>query len=133
TAINASVRNVQESPLAFAPSNNAEVEATADLDKTFGPRKSHERNLGEAPSRTAAAVGAYKVFAAEFFYLTASIDDRYLDAAGGLREIDELGRKAHLADAARVDVGQRGVHHFVLLPLHHVRVRHFSLEKADVE
>src|SRR5689334_887664 len=118
---------------AIAPAGGAEVEARADLDEAFGPGKSHERDLGKPPYRTAAAVGAYEVFAAEFFRPTAGSDDRCLDAVAGLRETDEFGRKAYLADAARVDMGQCGVHQFVLLPLHHIRVRHFTLEKADVE
>src|SRR6516165_5774563 len=90
---------------AITPAGHAKVEASADLDEAFGPRKSHERDLSEAPYRTAATVRAYKIFAAKFFRLTAGIDDRCLDAVAGLHETDELGRKAHLADAARVDVG----------------------------
>src|SRR5262249_56149021 len=64
---------------AITPAGHAKVEASADLDEAFGPRKSHERDLSEAPYRTAAAVRAYEIFAAKFFRLTPGFDDLCLN------------------------------------------------------
>jgi hypothetical protein len=76
---------------AIAPAGSAEVEASTDLDEAFGPGKSDERDLGEASYGTAAAVGAYEIFSAEFFRITTGIDDGCLDAVAGLRKSNKLG------------------------------------------
>src|SRR4029077_463330 len=104
-------------PRAIAPAGGAEVETGADLDEALRPGEALEGDVGEAAHHARAAVGTDQIFAAQRFALAGGIGDRRLDVIGGLRKPGELGGKPHLADLARLDVGQRGVDELVLLPL----------------
>ncbi len=118
---------------AIAASGRAEIEAGGDLDEAFWPGEASKAIPASGRTVLLPPSAPIRYLPRSFSVSPAALMTVASTWSAVCARSTSLVEKRTSPQAARLDMGQRGVHELVLLPLHDIGISHFAFEQADIE